>query len=616
MRASALLNRWLKICKEKFQLNVEDLHLPYPHPKWGTQSWSYMLIKDMERTNLLFAERPVKTLTGYFYRNVLRRRSFFDHFSHHHDYSRKVYLYKLLKTRGITKLLIPECGPCGFEILVAKMAGVKEVHTYDVEKSFIDSCKELYGSDFASYSVSSTKDFNFQPYFDNGFFVIRPDWPHDDLIAKLKDYPKTIVYSDPNDFSFHLKNLTLQDFRDFAEAQSALKIPTLETNLKIGLYLDSEPYGGGVYQYVLTWVEALDKLKCEVQVIATHERWQSLFKAKGWKTEIIPNQDKWIWKALRLHLLPVSLWRSVSSQLHPLAKAIKSAHCDAWVFPAQDHWTFQVAGERCLGTVHDLMHIYQPEFEEVKLHARSRNFIFGNMSKYASGILVDSELGKKHVVESYGTDPQKVFVLPYLPPDYVTGLRDKPVTKTLPLPEKFIFYPAQFWSHKNHKNLFLAIDLLKEKYSDIHLVCAGSDKNASSEAKQILKDKNLGNHITILGYVENEKIVELYKRAVAMVMPTFFGPTNIPPLEAMYLGCPSALSDIYAMPERSENAALYFDPYKPESIASAIEKYWTNENLRQEKIQEGFKQLQKWTPAHFQNKVSEILTAVTKIDPL
>jgi len=49
-----------------------------------------------------------------------------------------------------------------------------------------------------------------------------------------------------------------------------------------------------------------------------------------------------------------------------------------------------------------------------------------------------------------------------------------------------------------------------------------------------------------------------------MIMPTFFGPTNIPPLEAIAVGCPVAVSNIYGMPHQLGDAALYFNPTRVE----------------------------------------------------
>ena len=42
----------------------------------------------------------------------------------------------------------------------------------------------------------------------------------------------------------------------------------------------------------------------------------------------------------------------------------------------------------------------------------------------------------------------------------------------------------------------------------------------------------------LLGELPGEDVAPLYAGAVALVMPTFFGPTNIPVLEAWAVGCP------------------------------------------------------------------------------
>ena len=67
-------------------------------------------------------------------------------------------------------------------------------------------------------------------------------------------------------------------------------------------------------------------------------------------------------------------------------------------------------------------------------------------------------------------------------------------------------------------------------------------------------------------------------------MPSYFGPTNIPPLEAMALGCPVAVSNKYAMPEQVGDAGLLFDPDSPEEIAKCIKAMWLDDKLRQKMI--------------------------------
>ena len=92
-----------------------------------------------------------------------------------------------------------------------------------------------------------------------------------------------------------------------------------------------------------------------------------------------------------------------------------------------------------------------------------------------------------------------------------------------------------------------------------------------------------------------------------MIMPTYFGPTNIPPLEAMALGCPVAVSNKYAMPEQVGKAGLLFNPDSPEEIASCIKKIWTDEKLRVKMIEQGYKRVQMWGQREFEKKIFSVI---------
>ena len=55
-----------------------------------------------------------------------------------------------------------------------------------------------------------------------------------------------------------------------------------------------------------------------------------------------------------------------------------------------------------------------------------------------------------------------------------------------------------------------------------------------------------------------------------MVMPTYSGPTNLPPLEAVMLGCPVIYSDRPEFREQMGDAALYCDLADPSSLADQL----------------------------------------------
>jgi glycosyltransferase involved in cell wall biosynthesis len=99
----------------------------------------------------------------------------------------------------------------------------------------------------------------------------------------------------------------------------------------------------------------------------------------------------------------------------------------------------------------------------------------------------------------------------------------------------------------------------------------------------------------------------LYRAARALVMPTFFGPTNIPQLEAFALGCPVATSRIYGIPEQVGDAALLFDPSSVDEIYDAIEKLWTDDALCAGLAQKGREHEAKWGRPQFRSRLAEIV---------
>ncbi len=52
---------------------------------------------------------------------------------------------------------------------------------------------------------------------------------------------------------------------------------------------------------------------------------------------------------------------------------------------------------------------------------------------------------------------------------------------------------------------------------------------------------------------------------------TFFGPENLPPLEAFALKCPVIASNVSGSEEQLGDAAILVNPVNPEEIAQAIQ---------------------------------------------
>ena len=74
------------------------------------------------------------------------------------------------------------------------------------------------------------------------------------------------------------------------------------------------------------------------------------------------------------------------------------------------------------------------------------------------------------------------------------------------------------------------------------------------------------------GHVSLDELVGLYRTAAALVYPSLYEGFGIPCVEAMACGCPVAASNVASLPEVCGDAAVYFDPLDPESIADGIRR--------------------------------------------
>ena len=383
------------------------------------------------------------------------------------------------------------------------------------------------------------------------------------------------------------------------------------------MFLAIEPTWGGSFQYDVSILDAMAQLpRDEIEVVVgySHDSWLPYLDRYEFDKVPVPlgYWGRFFGQILHYSHISINTWRAVTPWFHPTVKAIMREKCDLWIFPSQDPWGY-LAPVPALNTIHDLMHRYERRFPEIGTNWQFawREWHFINTCRWSDGILVDSQLGKQHIIDSYHIDSSRLHVLPFIAPSYLNNMTsDLRTISEIDLPNKFLFYPAQFWEHKNHKRLVKAISLLKSRFPDIKLVLTGAKKNEYTTIQNLVVQLDLVDAVIFPGYVSDNEIGLLYRRARAMIMPTFSGPTNIPPLEAMKSGCPSAVSNIYAMPEQTKGAALLFDPESVEDMASAMAKLWEDNELCLDLSERGRAVSSEWTKEHFDVSFSKILSEV------
>jgi glycosyltransferase involved in cell wall biosynthesis len=135
----------------------------------------------------------------------------------------------------------------------------------------------------------------------------------------------------------------------------------------------------------------------------------------------------------------------------------------------------------------------------------------------------------------------------------------------------------------------------------------GAKKNYFNAVFDFIKKNRLCENIFYIGRVDDKYMASLYRSAYATIYPSYLGPTNIPPLEAISLGCPVICSNKYSMKKQLGKAALYFNPNSPKEIANQIQIFIKTKNLRQKLIYQGKIHYNKYNEKHFSKKLENFL---------
>jgi len=423
--------------------------------------------------------------------------------------------------------------------------------------------------------------------------------------------------------------------------------------MRIGIvpYLNSN--WGGVYQYSLTVLRALQEsvnagMRHNFVVFTDQPNHISLsgLDRRYWRvrsSEPIsyltnlrrvvgegPHRD--LWRLMRRRIAgmaPASSEVQVERQYNPEAISVDYKlqkwfrHCgvELMVYSSPYQYPLEAALPFILA-VHDLQHRVHPEFLEVSANGEwmRREYFCRNGARYATLLLADSEIGRQDILNyygEYGATEDRVKVLPFMS---AASINEAPlnddnlnVRTSIALPERYMFYPAQFWPHKNHAILVRALGWVKSHTGmDIHLVFCGANTGlirgqTFQDVMTLAMEQDVTRQIHYLGYVKDSQMAGLYKEAVALVMPTHFGPTNIPIIEAWALGCPVLTSDVRGIREQVGDAGLLVDPCSVEGVAGAMTKLWTDSRLRQDLVRRGMARQEGNKPQDFQRRLALII---------
>jgi glycosyltransferase involved in cell wall biosynthesis len=348
--------------------------------------------------------------------------------------------------------------------------------------------------------------------------------------------------------------------------------------LRFGLILDQPLEVGGGFQQPLNdllWLcQWAAESGNEVVVLSPHRQSLMLLAGLGIKAELLKPR-------IRDHLFlflkycgPFDLLQVVLRMMAPFEKSLLRHGIDVVYFTSTSKWHLLLYRLPFIITIFDGCHRDAVEFEEVRAFGdfERREVLFRSAATKAVLVVTNANELIDTLCYRYAMDRNRAVCIPFSPSTYVSTAGDTTgdaaVLRKYGLAPGYLFYPAQFWPHKNHGTLLAALALLREQGLKKRLVLCGSDRGMRNKVDALIAYYDLVDQVSIIGFVDSSELGPLYRGATALVMPSYFGPTNIPPLEAWAVGTPVIYPE--AFKGQVGDAAMLFDYDNPASLADAI----------------------------------------------
>lgn len=278
---------------------------------------------------------------------------------------------------------------------------------------------------------------------------------------------------------------------------------------------------------------------------------------------------------------------------------VKRLNPDVIFFPLPYPVSDFVRGKILVACIQDLQHeFYKKFFPADNLALRYR--FYDESALYSKRITTLSEHSKSTISKIYNINPERIDVInPALDETVCWNPSPAKIEKTLRkyrLFPGYLFYPANFWLHKNHEIIFRSLRRFhRNGMNRLKLVLTGQPPSNPKEVERLLVKYGLKGQVIHLGYVDKGDLPSLYWGALALIFPSYFEGFGIPILEAFKTKCPVIASNATSIPEVAGDGALYFDPDDEEQLTRHILTILENRETREDLLLKGLDRLEKFS---------------------
>lgn len=272
-------------------------------------------------------------------------------------------------------------------------------------------------------------------------------------------------------------------------------------------------------------------------------------------------------------------------------------------------------------TIHDLLffsitHLrgFQKYLYEY-LYLMSRSM----MLKKANVIITVSNFSRDDIVKIFRVPAEKIRVVYNGVPDHyqpvIDGGKIERIKVKYRVQGRYILYVGNFKPHKNVFTLIEAYQKLSSQYKiPYNLVLAGKKNKDSETIQNFIHINQMESRVFFTDFVSEEDLPSLYSGADIFVFPSLYEGFGIPPLEAMACGTPVIVSNQTSLPEIIDDAGIITDARLSQKLAESMLLLLTNEDLKKEMRERGFKRVQKFTVKKSAEGILKVMEEVIKKD--